>query len=73
MIAHVVFLSKEAYVEIKNALPPASCFTNVEEWGFNHIWLRDPTGDIIILTSDPIHKLEYRTIKGFVGMKGEGK
>ncbi len=62
--AHVIVLSREAYVEIKNALPPESRFTNVEEWGSNHIWMYAPTGDVIILTPDPIAKLEHRKVEG---------
>lgn len=63
-IAHVVTLSKEAYAEIKSALPPESRFTNVEEWGFNHFWLYDPNGDIVIFTPDPIEKLKSLQIEG---------
>ncbi len=63
-VAHVLSISKEAYVEIKNAMPATSRFTNVEQWGFNHVWMFDPTGDILILTAEPIEKLEHRTLVG---------
>jgi hypothetical protein len=62
--AHVISLSREAYGEFVAALPPKSRFVNVEEWGFTHIWLYDPTGDVIIITPEPIVKLEAQRVEG---------
>ena len=66
-VAHVVSISREAYAEIKSALPPASRFTNVEQWGFNHFWLYDPCGDVVIFTPEPIVKLHSAKLEGFDG------
>lgn len=62
--AYVVVVSRVAYVDIKEAMPAVARFTNVEEWGFNHIWFYAPTGDIIILTPTPIEKLESMKLQG---------
>lgn len=70
MTTHLVVLSKEAYVELKNALPPASRFTNVEQWGFNHVWVYDPCGDVLIFTDQKIERLEVATVLGFEGNRG---
>lgn len=59
---HVVILSPEAFLELQNAVPAASRFTNVEEWGFSHIWMYSPNGDVLIFTDQAIQKLQSREI-----------
>lgn len=62
--AHVVSLPTEAYRQIVEQLPPASRFVNVEEWGFNHIWLYDPRGHVVIFTPEIIQKLTSSKLEG---------
>jgi hypothetical protein len=57
-VYYFVHLSKEAFVEFANALPPQSRFVNVEQWGFNHFWFYSPSGDALIFTPEEITKLE---------------
>jgi hypothetical protein len=64
MTAYVISLSKQSYYEARDAIPAASRFTNVEQWGFNHFWLYDPTGRVLIFTSDPIEKLQSMKLEG---------
>lgn len=45
---HTVSLSRECFTELKNSLPPQSRFINADEWKFNHVWLYDPNGDVLI-------------------------
>ena len=66
-VLHVVSISKEAYNEIKSALPPASRFVNVEQWGFAHFWLYDPAGEVLIFTAEPIEKYLNVKVEGIPG------
>ena len=64
MKAHVVSISKEAYQEVISGMPASARFTNVEEWGFNHVWLYTPDGNVVILTPEPIQKLSHFKLEG---------
>jgi len=49
----IVVLSKQVYCDVKSAICPASRFINTE-WKFQHFWLYDAQGKVVIFVWEPI-------------------
>lgn len=56
MNAYIVSLSREAFAEIAQKLPPASRCVSVGVFPSPHYWLLDDAGNVIVLTPVPVER-----------------
>lgn len=65
MTAHIVSISRGAYVELKENLAPECRFTDLTTYpGLNHVWFYTATGDVVVITPEPIAKLPSCKVEG---------